>query len=74
MHGIVEATKQAFLVRNRHVCDPDAMHVNAGDFLRDATLAECARAIDPTRARPWPEPAVKGDTVWMGAVDGDGCW
>jgi len=72
VHGIVEATKQAFLVRNRHVCDPDVMQVNAREFLRDATLAACARAIDARRARAWPEPAAKGDTVWMGAVDGDG--
>jgi len=72
VHGIVEATKQAFLVRNRHVCDPAVMQLNASEFLRDATLAECARAIDARRARAWPEPAVKGDTVWMGAVDGDG--
>jgi len=72
VHGIVEATKQAFLVRNRHVCDPDVMSVNPREFLRDATLAESARAIDARRARAWPEPAVKGDTVWMGAVDGDG--
>jgi gamma-glutamyltranspeptidase len=72
VHGIVEATKQAFLVRNRHVGDPDTMRVNARDFLRDATLADCARAIDAARARPWPEPAARGDTVWMGAVDADG--
>jgi gamma-glutamyltranspeptidase/glutathione hydrolase len=73
VHGIVEATKQAFLVRNRHVCDPDAMRVAAGDFLGEHAIAQCARAIDPRRARPWPEPATRGDTVWMGAADRDGC-
>ncbi|HEY5365845.1 MAG TPA: gamma-glutamyltransferase [Casimicrobiaceae bacterium] len=73
VHGIVEATKQAFLVRNRHVCDPDFMRARADDFLSDAELSRCARAIDVARARPWPEPAAKGDTVWMGAIDGDGC-
>jgi gamma-glutamyltranspeptidase/glutathione hydrolase len=73
VHGLVEATKQAFLVRNRHVCDPAAMTVYAADFLRDEALAERARAIDLERARAWPEPAIKGDTVWMGAIDSDGC-
>ncbi len=73
VHGIVEATKQAFLVRNRHVCDPEAMNVNAAEFLLDATVAERARAVDAKRARPWPEPAARGDTVWMGAVDSHGC-
>jgi len=60
-------------VRNRHVCDPDFMRARADDFLSDAELSRCARAIDVARARPWPEPAAKGDTVWMGAIDGDGC-
>ncbi len=73
VHGIVEATKQAFLVRNRHVCDPDAMRVAADTFLREDALVERARAIDTARARPWPDAAVKGDTVWMGAADRNGC-
>lgn len=73
VHGLVEATKQAFLVRNRHVCDPEAMTVNPADFLRGAALDERAGAIDPARARAWPEPAIKGDTVWMGAMDSEGC-
>ena len=73
IHALVEATKQAFLVRNRHLADPQTMRVAAGDFLRDDAIAERARAIDPARARAWPEPAVKGDTIWMGAADGDGC-
>ena len=30
-------------------------------------------AIGRWRARPWPEPAAKGDTVWMGAADSNGC-
>ena len=31
-----------------------------------------ARDIDPARALTWPQPAVPGDTVWLGAVDGEG--
>ncbi|MBS0446483.1 MAG: gamma-glutamyltransferase family protein [Proteobacteria bacterium] len=73
VHGLVEATKQAFLVRNRHVCDPAVMRADPASFLLDDALAERARAIDPRRARAWPEPAIKGDTVWMGAADKDGC-
>ncbi|MEO8922069.1 MAG: gamma-glutamyltransferase [Caldimonas sp.] len=73
IHGIVEATKQAFLVRNRFVCDPGVMTVEPGGFLFDKELATRAGAIDPARARTWPEAASKGDTVWMGAADRDGC-
>ncbi|MGH8253743.1 MAG: gamma-glutamyltransferase family protein [Steroidobacteraceae bacterium] len=73
VHGLVEATKQAFKVRNRHICDPAAMTVSASDYLRDAALDERARAIVGDRAQPWPELGIKGDTVWMGAADSDGC-
>lgn len=72
LHGIVESTKQAFLVRNRYLCDPDQMKVNPADFLAPAALDRMAAAIDRNRALPWPEPAAKGDTVWMGACDGEG--
>lgn len=72
VHGLVEATKQAFLVRNRHLCDPATMKVDPWSFLADAALDERAAAIDPNRARPWPEPPIKGDTVWMGAADAEG--
>lgn len=73
VHRLVEATKQAFLVRNRHVGDPATMTVAPESFLQAASLDDRARAIDAARARAWPEPAIKGDTVWMGAVDSEGC-
>ncbi|MEO5697683.1 MAG: gamma-glutamyltransferase family protein [Burkholderiaceae bacterium] len=73
VHGLVEATKQAFMVRNRHICDPATMTVSTADFLTDKVLAEHVRGIDLRRALAWPQTAAKGDTVWMGAVDAQGC-
>lgn len=72
VHGIVEATKQAFLVRNRHVGDPETMQADPRAFLHPDAIAERAREIDPAHARAWPEPAIRGDTVWMGAADASG--
>jgi oxamate amidohydrolase len=72
VHGLVEATKQAFLIRDRYVCDPDAMRAEPSDFLSGQALGRCADAIDTQRARPWPEAAAKGDTVWLGAADHQG--
>lgn len=72
LHGLVEATKQAFLVRNRCVCDPREMTVDPREFLSEVSLTERAQAIDPARARPWPGESAKGDTVWLGAVDNTG--
>ncbi len=73
VHRIVEATKQAFLVRNAVITDPRAMNTDAAAYLHDDALHARAQAIDAARARAWSEPARKGDTVWMGAVDASGC-
>jgi oxamate amidohydrolase len=72
VHGLIEATKRAFRVRDRYVTDPDYMNVDAADFLAPARLDEMAADIDPAQALAWPDASAKGDTVWLGAVDGEG--
>ena len=72
VHGVVEASKRAVLVRNAHVTDPAHMTVDAKDFLTDAALDEMAGEIDAEAALPWPVPSAPGDTVWLGAIDGEG--
>ncbi len=72
VHGLVEATKQAFLVRDRHVGDPDAMTARAGDFLDAAALDALARRIDRSGTLPWPWPSQPGDTTWFGVCDAGG--
>ena len=72
IHGIIEATKQAFLVRDAIVGDPAAMTQDPLDYLTKAKLDKLAKRIDPREALPWPAPVDKGDTVWMGAIDGNG--
>jgi gamma-glutamyltranspeptidase len=72
VHGLVEATKQAFLVRDRIVGDPDEMTEAPEDYLTDEVLDDLAARIDRRRALPWPQPASAGDTTWMGAIDGHG--
>lgn len=72
VHAIVEATKLAFRVRDRHVVDPEHMEVSPGSFLEPAALDAMARDVDMTKAAPWPHPAAHGDTVWLGAADAEG--
>ncbi|GLK72919.1 gamma-glutamyltransferase family protein [Ancylobacter dichloromethanicus] len=72
LHGLVEATKQAFLVRDRLIGDPDAMTGDPRDWLTDTALDRLAARIDPQRALAWPAAPSGGDTVWLGAIDGDG--
>ncbi len=72
VHLCVEATKQAFVVRDRHITDPAFMTVDAQELLTDRALAMQAAAVTRDRALPWGAQTQDGDTVWMGAVDGDG--
>ncbi len=72
VHGLVEATKCAFRVRDRHVTDPAYMTVAPADFLTPEALDRMAAGVDRRRAAPWPEARPGGDTVWLGAIDGDG--
>ena len=72
VHTLVEATKQAFRIRDAHVGDPAYMAVKAQDFLTTTSLDAMAADIDPNRAAPWPHPSKEGDTVWFGVIDGEG--
>ena len=72
VHAIVEATKRAFLLRDGYLGDPETMEVDAADWLAPRTLDETARRIDRETAAPWPQAGPRGDTIWMGAVDGAG--
>ncbi|KAA5607596.1 gamma-glutamyltransferase [Roseospira marina] len=72
VHGLVEATKRAFLRRDASLSDPARMTEDPADWLLpDALTAEAAR-IDRERALPWPQGGAGGDTVWMGAADREG--
>lgn len=72
VHGLVEATKRAFLERDRHVTDPRWMRFDPRSLLTDAHLDRLVGAIDPERALPWPQSVAGGDTVWLGCIDGEG--
>ncbi|MEP0322075.1 gamma-glutamyltransferase family protein [Bauldia litoralis] len=71
VHGLIEAAKQAFDVRDREIRDPD----HAGDidqYLDAGWLDETAARIDMKRAALQPAGNGDGDTIWMGAIDGNG--
>lgn len=72
LHGLVESTKLAFLVRDHIVTDPAYLKEDPTSFLTESTLAEMASRIRPDRAAPWPAPAQGGDTVWLGVIDAAG--
>ncbi|SEJ26939.1 gamma-glutamyltransferase 2. Threonine peptidase. MEROPS family T03 [Sphingobium sp. AP50] len=73
VHGLVEATKQAFLIRDTHVGDPAFHDYDWQGLLDDpAALDALAAKIDPAHALPWPQPPQYGDTCWFAAADGEG--
>jgi gamma-glutamyltranspeptidase/glutathione hydrolase len=72
VHGLVESTKQAFLVRDRIVTDPAYATEDPASYLTEAVLAKMAQQVNPVAALPWPAPAQSGDTVWLGVIDGQG--
>jgi oxamate amidohydrolase len=72
VHGLVEATKRAFRVRDRVVTDPDRLTERLDRYLDAAFLDAEAAKIDRRKAAPWPPRAGEGDTIWMGAADGSG--
>jgi gamma-glutamyltranspeptidase len=72
VHGLVESTKRAFLVRDRYVADPARLPHPPERYLAQSFLEAEARRIDRRKAAPWPAPSRRGDTIWMGAADSSG--
>lgn len=73
IHSLVESTKCAFRVRDKHVTDPEYMTTSAREFLSPQNLDAMASQVDPLRAARWPDASTGGDTVWLGAIDSSGC-
>lgn len=72
VHICVEATKQAFRIRDRVITDPAYMDVVPQSLLQVSQLDALAASIDTERAMPWGAGHGPADTVWMGAIDGNG--
>ena len=73
VHGLIEATKQAFRVRDAQIGDPAGMTIYPQALLDDPAWFDAAlAAIDPAVAAPWPHPSAAGDTCWFGAADAAG--
>ena len=69
MHLLVEATKQAFIIRDKLITDEADLAQPLQNLLSEKVINECVAQISLDKAQPWPHPAKVGDTVWMGATD-----
>jgi oxamate amidohydrolase len=72
VHGLIEATKRAFRVRDRVITDPDRLPHPPDSSLQPAFLDAEAARVDRRKAAPWPASPGAGDTIWMGAADASG--
>lgn len=72
VHGLVESTKRAFMIRDRVVTDPRRLPADPQEFLSPASLDALVAAVDRDKALEWPRPAAPGDTIWMGCIDQQG--
>ena len=72
IHGLVEATKRALLMRDRLITDPTYLAHPLQRVLEEPALAAEAARIDRHKAAPWPGVPNAGDTIWMGAADTSG--
>lgn len=72
-HLLVEATKEAFIDRDKYLTDPKFSPIPLKFLLSEQHGKDQAQRIDMSKAagkNPPLEP--KGDTVWLGVIDKDG--
>ena len=72
VHGLIEATKRAFRVRDRYVTDPERLPHPPERYLDKAFLDAEAAQDRRARRRDGRRRKGDGDTIWMGAADPPG--
>ncbi|WP_232467987.1 gamma-glutamyltransferase family protein [Bordetella genomosp. 13] len=72
VHACVEATKQAFAIRDRDITDPAYMSIDPQQLLQADHLDTLAARVRPGLAGAWAGGKGPGDTVWMGVIDANG--
>lgn len=72
-HLMAEATKEAFIDRDKYLTDPEFSKIPMEFLLSEEHGKEQAARIDMKKAHNGLKPLdPKGDTVWIGVVDKDG--
>jgi oxamate amidohydrolase len=73
VHLAVEATKQAFTIRDGHITDPAYMRLKGQNLLAPRRVRELSSKVDRHRAAlPVGQGQPLSDTVWLGVIDGRG--
>ncbi|XP_023938611.2 oxamate amidohydrolase proenzyme [Bicyclus anynana] len=72
IHATVEATKQAFIIRDQYITDPRYMTVDAQSLLSRRAISKMASNISLDETSFNGKGLGPGDTVWMGVMDSNG--
>lgn len=72
VHGLVESTKCAFVIRDREIGHREDGARHLLRYLEPGALDRLAHRIDARRAAPWPARPDGGDTAWFGCIDAAG--
>lgn len=72
IHATVEATKQAFDMRDAYITDPSYMKVDPEFLLADKAISTMANNIDLRKAGALRTGEGPGDTIWLGVMDNKG--
>ncbi|HUQ38494.1 MAG TPA: gamma-glutamyltransferase family protein [Aestuariivirga sp.] len=68
-HLEIEAVKLAWILRNRHIADPDFAEIPVSDLLSEETSQRLASLIDTNRATDANISLPSSDTVYLSVVD-----
>lgn len=72
IHTTVEATKQAFQLRDQYITDPLYMKTDPKSLLSSQMLFKMAKEVNFDQASVAGGGKGPGDTIWMGAMDSKG--
>ncbi|XP_039749573.1 oxamate amidohydrolase proenzyme-like [Pararge aegeria] len=72
IHVTVEATKQAFLLRDQHITDSRYMKVDPQTLLSHRSISKMASNINFNQTSSNGKGEGPGDTIWMGVMDNYG--
>lgn len=68
-HLEIEALKRAWVLRNRHIADPEHAEVPVDELLGETTAKRLAASIDPNKASDMRVTLPPSDTVYLSVVD-----
>ncbi|MGB1025000.1 MAG: gamma-glutamyltransferase family protein [Rhodospirillaceae bacterium] len=72
LHGLIEASKLVYEIRNRVIRDPALMREQPGAYLSSERIGALARQVDMSQAASGPALSTDGDTIWLVTADNQG--